>query len=213
MMLMMMMTDGGWGRGWWWWWWVKTLFMVTGALVFATGALVLQDMICMSQARIEKYKLYPLHRGGMKAKGKRINGDRWTQWKWLIGDSLLLANLQSHASLPKLPPPILATAHAPNASNQRHQSLVLPIIQITATTCNITWDASFDKHTGCWPTCKHCGQLTLSFEWTWKCPLDAAPPQSCRSYRGRAAYYKRNNYWGQKGRIAIVSQNKSTKLD
>ena len=53
--------------------------MVTGALVFATGALVLQDMICMSQARIEKYKLYPLRGGGMKAKGKRINGDRWTQ--------------------------------------------------------------------------------------------------------------------------------------
>ena len=194
--------------------------MVTGALVFATGALILQDMICMNQARIEKYKLYPLHRGGMKAKGKRINGDRWTQWKWLIGDSLLLANLQSHASLPKLPPPILATAHAPNVSNQRHQSLVLPIIQITATTCNITWDASFDKHTGCWPlmslmspethliledratTCKHCGQLALSFEWTWKCPLAAAPPQSCRSYKGRAL----------KGRIAIISRNKSTKV-
>ena len=90
MMLMMMMTDGGWGRGWWWWWWVKTLFMVTGALVFATGALVLQDMMCMSQARIDLYKLYPLRGGGMKAKGKRINRDRWTQWKWLTGDSLLL---------------------------------------------------------------------------------------------------------------------------
>ena len=64
--------------------------MVTGALVFATGALVLQDMICMSQARIEKYKLYPLHGGGMKTKGKRINGDRWTQRKWPTGDSLLL---------------------------------------------------------------------------------------------------------------------------
>ena len=59
--------------------WNQTLFMVTGALVFATGALILQDMICMNQARIEKYKLYPLHRGGMKAKGKRIKGDRWTQ--------------------------------------------------------------------------------------------------------------------------------------
>ena len=85
--------------------------MVTGALVFATGALILQDMICMNQARIEKYKLYPLHRGGMKAKGKRIKGDRWTQWKWLIGDSLLLA-------IPFAISRITAQASATNSSHR-----------------------------------------------------------------------------------------------
>ena len=48
------------------------------------------------------------------------------------------SHLQSHAPLPKLKPPILATAHAPNASNQRNQSLVLHIIQVTATTWTLT---------------------------------------------------------------------------
>ena len=168
-------------------------------------------MIVMNQATTEKYMPYPLHGGGMKAKGKRINWDRWAQWNWLTRGSLSWPFFwPSHTPLPKLPPPILATAQRQTRATKDISLLsLLSFIPFRSkqphATSHDTQASTNTRAVGPWclwcqqshliledkaTTCKHCGQVALSFrrvDMEMSIGCCATPIKHGSSYRGRVA--------------------------